>query len=81
MRVLKAVVFSTTIGNEPGHLVRFVSRVVFHLVEWHLLVTVVVVDPLLVGRHNIAVGTVSGRPVEDVVVSYVLRVIWTLQEI
>lgn len=81
MGILKTTVFSTTVGDEPRHLVRFVGGIVPHLIQRHLFVSLVIIHPLLIGSHNVAVRPVGGCPVEHIVVSDMLCVIWTLKEV
>lgn len=64
-----------------AYLVRFVGGIVPHLIQRHLFVSLVIIHPLLIGSHNVAVRPVGGRPVEHIVVSDMLCVIWTLKEV
>lgn len=77
--VLEPVVLGAAIGHEPRHLFRLVLGVVDG--DRASLDAGVVVDPLFVRRHELAVRPVRGRPVERVLLADVLRVQRALEHV
>ena len=72
VRVLETFVLGAAVGDEPGDFFALVGRPVGgDGLATHGRVEV---DPFLVRCHQLAVVSVGGRPVEDVLLAHELRV-------